>query len=606
MTQLNCRSLLLEHDFAGLAQALESLVSRREDGFLRLGERLSDIVAASANLSQGAAELAELTSGAGLEESISSLSKELEVMHTLVNQGNDNAAMQGLTTMLEHIREVRTLIPNFKRIVKTLQMLGISTRIESARLEDGGRGFSTLADDVEKLAHAIVDHMADIMSKSDELDDNLKATIHHVHNVLREQEDLANQSFTRIGNNLTTLQEMAANSKELSTQLPLRMQDIGRSVGEVVSSLQFHDIIRQQVEHIGESLAETIAMVEARTEEAGDGMQNDELAAWVSDVCRLQQSQLANAGTTLADAIQHMSHNLSGIAVHVSGLGQDLSQAMDTGDDADNDRLARIERDVSDVAHAMRDYAEQNRQVSGFMQQVASAVAEMGAFVGEIEYVGSEIELLALNASVKAAHTGDEGRALGVLAMAIQHLAGDAREQTSAVSGVLQAIAELSANLNSVSDAGAIESKVDELIASLDASTAEVRQLSQNVGDRFNALAEEGDILAGNISRLAGSIDVHEGLMEELDSASRQLAKVEDELRHHLPDAKNDPGRSERLRTLLSRYTMDAERMVHMSAMGMDTGGMPEAAGSEVPMKESGDEPIGESGDDFGDNIELF
>jgi methyl-accepting chemotaxis protein len=35
-------------------------------------------------------------------------------------------------------------------------MLGISTRIESARLGDQGLGFSTLADDVEALAGKIV------------------------------------------------------------------------------------------------------------------------------------------------------------------------------------------------------------------------------------------------------------------------------------------------------------------------------------------------------------------------------------------------------------------------------------------------------------------
>ena len=48
-------------------------------------------------------------------------------------------------------------------------MLGISTRIESARLGGDGRGFSTLADDVEKLAHAIVDHCAGIAAKIEAL-----------------------------------------------------------------------------------------------------------------------------------------------------------------------------------------------------------------------------------------------------------------------------------------------------------------------------------------------------------------------------------------------------------------------------------------------------
>ena len=51
------------------------------------------------------------------------------------------------------VGELSGIVAAFAKIVKYLSMLGISTRIESARLGGDGRGFSTLADDVEKLAH---------------------------------------------------------------------------------------------------------------------------------------------------------------------------------------------------------------------------------------------------------------------------------------------------------------------------------------------------------------------------------------------------------------------------------------------------------------------
>lgn len=72
------------------------------------------------------------------------------------------------------------------------------------------------------------------------------------------------------------------------------------------------------------------------------------------------------------------------------------------------------------------------------MNHVSATIAEMGNFVVDIEDVGAEIKLIALNASIKAARTGEQGRALGVLAMAIQRLSSEAREQTQAVSDALR------------------------------------------------------------------------------------------------------------------------------------------------------------------------
>ena len=64
-------------------------------------------------------------------------------------------------------------------------------------------------------------------------------------------------------------------------------------------------------------------------------------------------------------------------------------------------------------------------------------VGEIATFVGDIEKIGEEIKLIALNAQIKSAYTGDEGAALGVLAEAIQRLSIDAIDHTGAVSAYL-------------------------------------------------------------------------------------------------------------------------------------------------------------------------
>jgi hypothetical protein len=74
------------------------------------------------------------------------------------------------------------------------------------------------------------------------------------------------------------------------------------------------------------------------------------------------------------------------------------------------------------------------------------------------------------------------------------------------------------------------------------------------------------------VDALARSVDLDRRILPGLDEAGRELGRIVAACRKAVPVA-DDTGRPERLKQLLSRYTMEVERVVHESAFGADAAG---------------------------------
>ncbi|TVM28184.1 methyl-accepting chemotaxis protein, partial [Oceanidesulfovibrio marinus] len=102
-------------------------------------------------------------------------------------------------------------------------------------------------------------------------------------------------------------------------------------------------------------------------------------------------------------------------------------------------------------------------------------------FLEDIEEVGSEIELISLNASVKAAHTGEKGKALGVLASSIQQLSQQAGGRTESVKDIRGSIGEASNHLKSNDEACMDSSHVTDIVTILEQILEGIRRIDEEV-----------------------------------------------------------------------------------------------------------------------------
>lgn len=582
-----CRTAL-----GSMEHGLSSVMKGRERDFLRLGEDLMALQAGCEDISRNARELVTCTSGQDMHVTLEGLSRELRSLtdSTVHDAGRRSLAdIEGVSRIVE---ELSGIVAAFSKIVKHLTMLGIATRIESARLGADGRGFSTLADDVEKLAHLIVDHCAGITGRIEALRDHVESARARTLAIIHAQNQCHDVISRQLSANIAGLAGMAEKSAAVSLALSQNAEEIEAEIAKAVRSLQSHDIVRQQLEHVEQALVEVAGVLDNGGREPAGREDALDMVAFVADVLTLQASQLDSAGRHFSEAASLLRGSLDSLASRIRGIGPAIAAVAGTTD-ADSP-LARVEAGIGTVKAELGAFATQGEALGATMDSVAETIAGMGGSIEAIEEVGAEIELIAINASIKAAHTGEAGAALGVLALAIQGLSVDARRQTDAVARILGDISNASKALqdnarqhNDQSEAWRVVGQLDTVLAATSGTAARCETL-------FTTLKSASAALGARAGEVGRTIDFDKDIGSRLGTIRRTLEGQVGLARKLAPAG--GQGRSSRLRELYDRYTMEAERAVHEAAFGLAPA-LRQAASPAAAPEDAGE---------FGDNVELF
>ena len=579
-------------DSAG--HGLSGAVKAREQDFLDLGEALYGLQGSCEDIAQNAQELVSCTSAQDMHDRLHALSAELEGLTNEAARAAGHQSLDEIDAVVVIVDELSTILSAFSKIVKHLSMLGIATRIESARLGTDGRGFTTLADDVEKLANQIVSHCAGIAGRIETLRGHVGSARQRNMAILGTQEQCHEVIVRELGANIKALAEMAACSVDISQDLSRSAADIAADIGQAVRSMQFHDIVRQQIEHAEQALGETSAMLAAEVDTAADSPALEELAAFTADVLTLQSSQIQSADNHFLRAADTLRGSLESIAGRIRAMGDSIAGLA--GGEGSDTPLSRLEAGVATVKAELGDFAAEGEALGHNMDAVAETVSGMSGAIEAIEEVGAEIELIAINASIKAAHTGTAGAALGVLALAIQRLSADARRQTDAVARILGNIANASKGLQENASRYNDQSEAWRVVGELDAVLAETTQSAARCQELFTLLRNSSRNWGGRADDLSRRIVFDRDI-------GRALSEVRRVLDGQIAAAKTiapggGKGRSARLRQLFDRYTMEAERDVHEAAFGTTRGAKALSGRAAAPVSRADAE--------FGDNVELF
>lgn len=599
-----------------LTPRLSGVIKDREEDFLLLGTTVFGINSQANAFSSTATAMASSVGESALQAAIAELESQTAEAKAVLSSVSSAEQLQGMSEVLRLIRALDQAMARFTPLVRTLKVLEITTRIESARLGSSGSGFTTLADDVRALGSVIDEHTAKIGEHSALLMIQVSTALERNKKQVSVQQRIVEGMFESLFAGISDLEGMRTDSVALVADLAKGSRHVTESMGHVIASVQFHDITRQQVEHVEEILTQ------AKNEIRGlpEGADCAGLGAWVRDVLRLQAPLLSQAENMFRQAVEEFIRNLQAIAETTRGLGDRIA-AVAYADAGGPSVLDTIRRHIAQVMDAMRTTSSHVSETSRTMSGMAETISTVSSFVHGIEDIGAEIELIALNARVKAAHTGDLGRTLGVIAMEIQNLSVEARTRTGEVAEVLKRISELAGRLSELARSSDVTDLVDGIQGRFEKLLDHLVVLDSELARDIGHLSELGAELISRIHTLTTSIHFHELVstqLNELENTVRALEARFTPFREKL-DAARQP---EKLREQLSRYTMDSERLVHLSVLGHDAGGndgeielfgddgveLFEDDGVELfDAPENGNEDDrGDSKDDFGDNVELF
>lgn len=579
---------------------LRLMASTTEDEFLHIGSQMQMFYQRSVDISQMASQLVEVVSGDRLQMLIDRLQQIMTGMETYLDDSRSRSGESSMTLsrVQELLEEVTHPLQGFQKMNKTLRMLSISTKIESSRLGELGSGFVNLAMDVEKLSHQVNEKSASILAQRHTLASLILSNLEAVQASEKIQNGEMRALLAATDDNLQNLITVNDRCTCFGSIVSAVSADVIANIGEVVESQQTHDITRQQVEHVVEALERLLIELNAVDVEALNDERRRKLVLEVGDVCELQEAQLRFASSQLYTAVCTIMENLRDVASKQAHMANETLSVADVADPGGSSFVDALKKDMLSVTTVLTGCASTDHGMAVAMQNVAGTILQITSVVSDIEFIGSEIDLIALNSQIKSARTGPEGAALGVLAEAIKRLSDEAARQTELVSSTLNNIRDATDHLLAATDAeesssaahiASIEKELAEILNTLGAMNCELFLLLANLGDKVQSLTED-------IEKATAEIDVHErtkematGVLVELEHLVYQARQIE-------------PASSEFKQNLCymeQRYTMESERHIHETIVHKRNGKL---AAAEKNNARNGSDSISE----FGANVDLF
>ncbi|MBF0562304.1 MAG: hypothetical protein HQL37_09840 [Alphaproteobacteria bacterium] len=159
----------------------------------------------------------------------------------VVRQEEIREATDHLVGMVRHVRE----------IASATNMLALNATIEAARAGDAGRGFLVVASEVKALSRQSDQTARDLHSGIE----RLQATIaNSLETIIHQHVDEESKSLTLVTKTITdltdNLEKLISHQRDVLTKVQHESEAIARPIMELMGSIQFQDITRQQLQHL--------------------------------------------------------------------------------------------------------------------------------------------------------------------------------------------------------------------------------------------------------------------------------------------------------------------------------------------------------------------
>lgn len=572
---------------------LELLNSNTEQDFLSIGGKLGEFIGAVGQISSELDALANQISGEQGPRVSQALTHALDRSMAMSAQDADRGA--ALIAMRQEASRLNQTLSEFQGTVSTFHTLGVLTRIETARLGGQGSDFGHLADDMQALAGNVRAKVEGALETAAVLSPLIESAIEEISALEAGQAKDLPSVIAGVSASLSSFREIQNAALDSSVRLGARYAAISDAFKELIVSVQFHDITRQQIEHVIEALKRVCP--ESEGEDGGPSCDR----RGISSVLVVQSSQLADAGEKFAASAATVAHTLDEIAGNILEMAEEGSKLSGLSEDKSNTFFLEMEQGCSAILSSLGHCAKVEAATRASGGGVAETIRQMVACIEEIRSIEAQMKRMALNAIIRAAQIGAPGAALGVVADSLRQGAYESGKRSASLFESLHAMSEAAARLclKSGSASESERDSQDDCLEEMRASVGELHssneqsfaQIAQIV-DRGNRLHEElsatrqhftvGPLFADAVSRARGMLRGFEEKYES-DLPGDEIAALKQGLADHA-----------------ARYTMQSERDVH----ALVTKAVAQAAPATVPLQQP--QSTSMEADELGENVEFF
>ena len=590
---------------------IHALSTWSENEFLTIGERLNGLQQHTSRLSGLSLEVLDIISGNATDKIFNSITDILDRMDISLEKMNLQIRkdLGYLNDIINHFDSIFGFESEFEKIVKTLQAYSRATRIESTRLQEMGTDFNDLGKRIENFSNLIQDKFTRFFRKISQLKNTFKNTILKINRVQIEQLKETRENINNTLSSLIVLTNRQTSSYVIAEMVTKMSNKVSTSFIEIIMSLQSHDAVRQRLEHVGEALSWGIVRLDERDFST---FQNEDESSFKIDFLRrmleykaltdLSYKQLNEAGITFYQSVSTVLENIGNVGTNISLLNGKVKDLIGNSRMVKAAYLNDIEDGVKLLINMLKENTKNRQNLTDLIVTASEEVSSFTNFINEIEAIGSEIEMIALNARIKAAKAGIEGAAMAVVAQHIKQVSVSTQGNTESLLHSLKKITDTAKTLyDNVDNGKRLSGQIGstEILDELEESLVELREINQQVIEKTNEINAFNQDINKTVKDITVNTNFHDQFREQAQQILSQIQNMANEL---APYSFNLPNSAVKipLRVLAQQYSMDQERDIHAEIL--DDFEYFENAKQDDDI--FFDDDMGDN--EFGDNVELF
>jgi len=553
----NCQAALLDFgketdaEFTELARGLSELSSRfagiREqaeslDNLLHQRDK-ENILATAYQVYKSSVDLVHSSMGIAISEQQQMGQVELALTH----------ACRGRAT--------------FTRNNVLLRIITMSIRMEASRVDPENQSiFLNVAAAIATIDQKIAKTTEAAFGRIDQVIAEARTEREALHGLEQSLQGRAQQSIDKLQQELVDYKASLVPCAELSDKIGELFAQTNPITLQIITSLQYQDIVRQQLEHVAAGFEDISAHL-GTLDNSCESNSNPELG-FIHHAASVQQAHLASSRNDIEKAGSEVSNGISRL-LDIGGLlianFSDLEKAAQAA--FGRSRISELfEHEIHQLTLIADQSEKANEKISRLVERIDEVVRVFSQEISSHEF---EVKIVSLNAQIAAARMS-AANALNKLAEESSLASAANAAATAELTGELQlCLGKLQGIKNDADEFMRIVTREKaELEANAASVSGQLAGLGAQIGNRSSNVRREFSAVHETQNELLGRLRFHDLVQTSYEPAVLTCEKLRKATHAFaLPDDLSAEGQR-KLAAHQNRYTMERENELHASALG--------------------------------------
>lgn len=539
-------------DLQGILEATEQAVNHLVGCFKAVSGHMDAVVRSAAAIARQVEDEAIQSVRSGVEGLGGAATELVRRRARTISETLEIVTAEG-----ELLRQLSTVTDGQAKIALTIKALTVHTKIEIGHLGAVGAGFDYLAHELDDFSRSLAQSTDKLICQTENRrTENMQARSILITELPRLYENMTLQE-TRLHADLEQLNSGLDQLASVPPQFRLSTEEITCKVAAVVVAFQAHDITRQQIEHVRDSL-KTAAELSCFLPLTGDSQDIANVYACIL----IQISQLRSIASTIASWTTQIRRCMECIfAISSASLGA-IGPLVMEHERMMTSQLSDIERIEEASLICSSNIGTTLSGISGLSQLVTEELKTS-------EFARNRLRMLTFNSVIEASGLGSRADTICVIADGISEVSIEWTRIAQISGDVLRRILVLAEEANvgmrsfsADGDRGFLEMRDEAALA-----LAQLHTMACFTARESEEIASLSNEIRAESQRIAVTCDLLDACFRQVGDVEKELESLRRDMASHYPGIEHRFNVQHVEHLYATAYTTECERDVLRAAL---------------------------------------